>query len=352
MVKKKGWHIKVRPEYYRGNFDYDEGPYNRVNRPGDDIVDDDTMVVSDDKMQEIKSRDISKKKSQNMRMEPLSEREKYPDTSKPAPKNEIFNQDEGYYKKIYTNRSAEINKLLTEERPKLKVIEAERPKGRAKLAVIRSDKARGCPFGLPITDACENAGEAIHRLAPLESTDDEGKQESIKKANMVVYAHHKTGKQCPYADKLLKKYDKVDCDFGDTGQGQPSLPYRGSPLYPQTFQGIGLDGLYGYPLGFYADNNESRNLFFGLFSFLGAPQVEQLVKLADEYDEAGDKYRADIIDNILEKLEDVKDEEKYEDAMHKIENFLEEYRHKFDIERQDTGILYELAEKWFGPRQV
>lgn len=221
-----------------------------------------------------------------------------------------------------------------------------------KLAVIRDDDLRGCPFGLPVTEACVHAGDSVHRMAPVDVVKDDDKQKRLKKANMVVYAHHKTGKRCPYADKVLPEHDKVDCDFGDTGQGQRSVPYRGSPLYPQTFQGIGLDGLYGYPLGFYADNNESRNLFFGLFSFLGSQEIEQLVKLADEYDDSGDKDKANMVDEILSKLEDVRDIEEHAEALQTIESFLEEYRHKFDEERQDTGILFELAEKWFGPRQV
>ena len=102
---------------------------------------------------------------------------------------------------------------------------------KVKLAVIRDDNLRGCPFGLPITEACEYAGDSIHRMAPLQAVPEEEKKELLVKANMVVYTYHKTGKRCPYADKLLPKHDKVDCDFGDTGQGQRSVPYRGSPLY-------------------------------------------------------------------------------------------------------------------------
>jgi hypothetical protein len=221
-----------------------------------------------------------------------------------------------------------------------------------KLAVIRDKKIKPCPFGLPVIGACKYAGDAVHRMAPLDATDDEEKKERLKKANTLVYIHHKTGNKCPFADKILEDHGKVDCDFGDTGQGQPHVPYRGSPLYPQTFTGIGLDGLYGYPLGFYADNNESRNLFFGLFSFLGSEKPKELIKLADKYDESGDNERADIIDEILETIESVRDSEELEEKMLDIESFLDKHRQEYEKGRTDTGLLFELAERWFGPRQV
>lgn len=350
-MKKKAWHIKVRPDYYRGNFDYNEGPYNRVNRPGDDIVDGETMIVTEDELDEIKDKDLTKKKSENMKVEMITDEEKYPDTSKPADKNEIFKQDKNYYNKIYTNRTKELNKVVTRDNGRdIKVITTDKkPVGRTKLAIIRGDEVRPCPFGLPILDACKYAGESIHRMAPVMDLKDEEAQK-IGKANRLVYAHHKTGKRCPYADKMLEDHNKVDCDFGDTGAGQQSTPFIGSPLYPQTFQGIGLDGLYGYPLGFYADNNESRNLFFGLFSLLGFATTDELIKLADQYDSSDEQEKADILDGLLEKLQTIKDE--YEDTFNKIEAYLDEYRKKYEDNRADTGLLWELADAWFGPRQV
>lgn len=225
-------------------------------------------------------------------------------------------------------------------------------KTKVKLSFIRDDTHRQCPFGLgDIPTVCQNAGDSIERMAPTETAPQKEKQAQIKRANMIVYAHHKTGKRCPYADKVLPDHNKVDCDFGDTGQGQRSAPYRGSPLYVQTFQGLNA-GLHSFPLGLYSDNSESRNAFFGLFSFLGSQEIKQLVKLADNYDESGDKDRADMIDKIISKLEDVKDGAEHTEALNTIENFLEEYKHKFDEKRQDAGMLFELAQKWFGLRQV
>ena len=221
-----------------------------------------------------------------------------------------------------------------------------------KLAIVRGNELRGCPFGLPIPQGCKHTGEAIYRMAPLSAAETDETKEQITKANKLVYIHHKTGHKCPFADKILENHDKVDCDFGDTGQGQKSAPYIGSPLYPQTFSGIGLDGLYGYPLGFYADNNESRNLFFGLFSFLGSEKPKELIKLANKYDECGETEKADVIDEILNTIENIKSKEEFEEKTQDIESFLEKYKAKYEDERQDAGLLYELADKWFGPRQV
>ena len=54
-----------------------------------------------------------------------------------------------------------------------------------KKAVIRGDNVRMCPFGLPIPEACENAGDAIHRMSPAEDND------KLTIANRLVYAYHK-----------------------------------------------------------------------------------------------------------------------------------------------------------------
>jgi len=219
-----------------------------------------------------------------------------------------------------------------------------------KFAIIRGNDLRECPFGLPITKACRYVGKSIHRMAPLDSAETKEERKKIKSANKIVYVYHKTGDRCPYADKILESKDKVDCDFGDTGEGFRSVPFRGSPLYPQTFSGIGLDGLHSYPLGFYADNAESRNLFFGLFSLLGHNTAEELVKLADDYDKAGEEEKADLVDDLVQKLRSIR--EKHAKEFDKIERYLAEYRDKYEANRGDTGLLWQLSQKWFSPRQV
>ncbi len=225
---------------------------------------------------------------------------------------------------------------------------------RSKLAVVRSDMIRGCPFGLePISTVCCNVGDAIHRMAPLDAVKDDKSRETLTKANILVYINYKTGKQCPFADKVLEDYNKVDCDFEDTGQGLHSSEFQGSPIYPQTFSGVGLDGLYGHPLGFYADNNESRNLFFGLFSYLGRKEnVDQLIKLANDCYNGDNVEAANKLNDVIKDLQDTKDRDLFEDKMRKLENFISEYKQQYKDREINSGLLFELAEKWFGPRQV
>lgn len=319
-------HIKVRPAYYRGNFDYaEEGPYNRLNNPEDDIISEDVMVATPEDLEKIKEQDLEKKRNENMK---TSDEYIYPDTSEPAPYNDLFDKNESY-----PTRQEIINKRAS----------------KVSLAVIRGDEIRPCPFGLPVNEACKNAGNSISRMAPLSAVESEEEKERIKKANRLVYAYNKEKKRCPYADKILNNHDKVDCDYADTGQGQPSASFRGSPLYPSTFHGIGYDGMYGYPLGFYADNNQSRNLFFGLFSLLGYHSVEEIVKLANKFDESEEKEKAKILDNLFKKLSDMK--EASPEEVEKIEKYLKDFRESNKNNRVDPGIMWRLIETWFGPRQ-
>jgi len=168
-----------------------------------------------------------------------------------------------------------------------------------KTGTIRGEGVRKCPFGLLILDGCKCAGQSIRRLSPLSEKKSDEENEKIASTNKLVYAYTKENKQCAFADEILENNNKVECNFGDAAEGFSSTNFRGSPLYPQTFFGIGLDGLYGYPLGYYADNNESRNLFLGLFSLQGSLTYEQIIKLADDYDKSGEKEKADLLDVFL-----------------------------------------------------
>lgn len=138
-----------------------------------------------------------------------------------------------------------------------------------------------CPFGLPITHACKNAGKSTLRMCPLDYTEEEEQKEEIKKANRRVYVYHKTDKRCPFARNIMNE-NIVNCDYGDVAQGQGGAELTGSPLYPRTFTGMGLEGIYGFPLGFYADNNQSRNTPYGLFSLLGKDEIEDIKKKGEE----------------------------------------------------------------------
>jgi len=211
-------------------------------------------------------------------------------------------------------------------------------KGIGKCAWIRTNKDKKCPFGLPITLGCKNAGESIAHMCPLEAVPEE-KRERTALANKRVYIHGKTGQRCLYAKNIMEKQNAVNCNFSDVGEGMGVPAFEGSPLYAQTFSGIGLDGLYAFPLGFYADNNESRNLFQGLFSLLGesAPQIirEAIFK------EGGALWeKVERGDVLLPEEQD------------KLNRILEKCRQEFEEGRTDAAKARELAEKWNPRRRI
>ena len=159
-----------------------------------------------------------------------------------------------------------------------------------KTSFIRSDKQsenKRCPFGLPITEGCHYAGASVSNMCPLEFIPEE-KRDRVVKANNRVYVYYKNDCRCIYSAGIINKSQSVNCNFGDTAQGMHMPAMSGSPIYPQTFSGGGMDGLYGYPLGFYADNNESRNLFTGLFSLIGSKGFEIIKEAVLDNEDMGD----------------------------------------------------------------
>ncbi len=178
-----------------------------------------------------------------------------------------------------------------------------------KKAWIRGNNTeKKCPFGLPVTIACAHAGDSVAHMCPLNSVSKD-KKEKVEQANKRVYIWYKDNQRCIYAHNIIESKNVVNCDYGDVGQGMGAPAFAGSPLYAQTFSGVGLDGLYAFPLGFYADNNESRNLFQGLFSLLGE-NIFEIVKNA-------------IDKNLWEKVEN--DEDLSEEEQKKINKLIEKY---------------------------
>lgn len=202
---------------------------------------------------------------------------------------------------------------------------------------IRSDKDQGdgsCPFGLPITEGCQHAGDSVANMCPLESISKE-KREPIEKANKRVYLYYKTNGRCIYTANVLTDRGVVNCDFGDTAAGMSTPAFSGSPLYAQTFSGIGLDGLYAFPLGFYADNNESRNLFQGLFSLVGN-KIFEIIKSGTNLE---------LLKKISNNNEPLSIEERDE-----LIDFVENCREKYEDSTVSTSKMEELINKW-NPRK-
>ena len=158
-----------------------------------------------------------------------------------------------------------------------------------KLAVIRKEDADPCPFGLSIPFGCKHAGETIDKMAPLSIAGEDAtleEREKIAKANKKFYTWQlmnstEKPKPCKYAASIMDNQGAVDCNYSDTAPGVKGAPILGSPFYSRVMSGVGLDGLYSVPLGYYADFNISRNLYYGIYS-IQANANPELVKVARE----------------------------------------------------------------------
>lgn len=198
-----------------------------------------------------------------------------------------------------------------------------------KCSWIRTEEEKKCPFGLPIISACKNAGNSVMNMCPLETVNNE-KYENIIKANKRIYIYYKTDNRCLYASNIIEKHNAVNCDFGDTAAGMPSPAFEGSPMYVQTFTGIGLNGFYAFPLGFYADYAASRNLFQGLFSLLGN-KSEEIIKQSNAIE-------------IFEKISNDKPLNKEEQV--NLLNILEKCRENYEEKNISNEKLNKLIQTW------
>ena len=195
------------------------------------------------------------------------------------------------------------------------------------------DKEKKCPFGLAITLSCHNAGDSVTHMCPLDAVP-EDKKERVELANKRIYIYHKTGK-CLYAINIMDEAQAVNCNFLDNAQGMggEGTAFSGSPLYTQSFAGGNLDGLYAFPMGFYSDSGESRNLFQGLFSLLGA-HAPEIIKIAIMDQES-------VLWEKLKEGQPLTEQERLN-----LENVIETCRQDFEASRGDAAKARELADKW------
>lgn len=160
-------------------------------------------------------------------------------------------------------------------------------KKRLKIAIVRKNDADQCPFGLSIPFGCKHAGGVIDNMAPTSvlgedaSEEDKAKIARANKRLMTLRLTQTAEKpcKCKYASNTIDGKDAVICNYEDTAPGVPPAPILGSPFYSRVMSGIGLDGLYTYPIGYYADYNVSRNLFYGIYS-IQASKDSELMKVA------------------------------------------------------------------------
>lgn len=132
-----------------------------------------------------------------------------------------------------------------------------------KLAVIRNQDTP-CPFGLLITNGCQNAGDSVDDMRLID--DDDDNIDEIIQHNIKVFLKNPYPAKCKYAAHLFKnKPSIVDCDFGDTAAGiTPKTPYLGSPYYTQIQNGLGIGGLLNYPMTHDDIGQGYRNMYYGI----------------------------------------------------------------------------------------
>ncbi len=182
-----------------------------------------------------------------------------------------------------------------------------------KLAVIRGKNLNSCPYGLPITQACNDIGDLILDMQPLSSVD-ENEEKMLIKNNKITYLTQKTGERCVFANDIMNKHNVVECSHGDDTAGEGASSYLpASPFYPRSFIGDGVTmGPDNYQQNItdpgltYNGPEKGLNVPFGMYSiFSNRSNEDRLIKMADKY--------TNKIVNIRDKLVILRD--KYFDTL-------------------------------------
>jgi hypothetical protein len=158
-----------------------------------------------------------------------------------------------------------------------------------KLAVIRGKNIAECPYGLNAIEACKSVGNAITTMQALAMVD-ESRVDDVKNKNKIIYLTNKDKARCPFANNILTTFDKVDCSYGDNGQGQGITHFPASPLYARNFVGTGFDITPDNrqqnntdPRNFQYATDQGVDVPFGLFSIFSNVSNEiKLLKIASK----------------------------------------------------------------------
>jgi len=157
-----------------------------------------------------------------------------------------------------------------------------------KLAVIRENRERPCPFGLPIADACYNVGKLVDNMVDVSEMEDEEEKRVTIKANNRTFMFSKEsdgnksekGKNvCKYANHIFKDSEegKVECSQGHYGEGVGNYNATPGPLI-NTYLGVGYNSQY-YTVPF---NTEFEGI--NRYYFAGEEKAELEKKANDEGD--------------------------------------------------------------------
>jgi hypothetical protein len=136
-----------------------------------------------------------------------------------------------------------------------------------------------CPFGRPKAEGCgsigfvkENGSSIIRDMTLVDLAETKEDRDEIIEKNMDLMFLTEEKHKCPFADRIFEEKGAVDCKFDENQDRLPAgsgAGLTGSPLYPHTMIGNMPEAQYGYPLDQYSDNNESRNIYYGIYSLIG-----------------------------------------------------------------------------------
>jgi len=161
-----------------------------------------------------------------------------------------------------------------------------------RLAIIREQGEKPCPFGLSIPDACLIAGKLTDDMVPLPDemkTDkkitDEDKRSIIAANNRVLTLSREPPVKCKFLNQLFKAEEnaveaKVECSFGDTAAGIGTGNFNSTQTLNQ-YLGISFMTL---PFSYYnMDVSNSAGYNNGLNSYyMASKEDDDLTKIAEE----------------------------------------------------------------------
>ena len=117
----------------------------------------------------------------------------------------------------------------------------------------------------------EDEVAVIAKMVPLSMTKEGPERAKALEDNIEEMLLAESPEQCPFADRVYEERSAVDCKFDEN---QPSAPagsagLNGSPMYPHIMIGNMPKAQYGYPINYYSDDNESTNVYYGIYSLIG-----------------------------------------------------------------------------------
>jgi len=127
-----------------------------------------------------------------------------------------------------------------------------------RLAVIRENEERGCPFSLKIPEGCLCAGKLVDNMTPTSDSDESFKLSKEEKGRIsdanhrVLILSEEKPMKCKYANFIFQdedkpNYAKTECSYGDFAAGVGPVPFQAAvPL--NQYLGVSM---FSIPIGYY-----------------------------------------------------------------------------------------------------